>query len=160
MSKKHARLPLFVGLLVLTISQPVITQADEPKQADTPKILSAGPLEIPADSDTRTRLTIERRNAGLKALQSSYQLYQGGQHTVRALLDDAKRALDSALAVRGTDRVQQVATHLLLARHMELFVEKKFENGLEHSANREAARYWRLDVELELLAAKKLEAGK
>ncbi len=96
----------------------------------------------------------------MKALQSSYQLYLGGQQTVRTLLDDAKRALDSALAVRGAERVQQVATHLLLARHIELIVDEKFNNGLEPSAHREVAPYWRLDVELQLLAEKKSNAGK
>jgi hypothetical protein len=143
---------------LLLAAQPVDGQ--QPGQAKKgllkPALLSAKPLKAaPGDSELR-KLRIARYNEALAEVGDDYRRVLQGQGFPSELRDAVQRVVRAGLAVhdRPVDRAAFLTQALELAKNVERMAEGFARTGQGRTADAHAARFVRLDVEIQLLKAK------
>jgi len=152
----------WLGVLLLSsaLAGPAVAdptgREPDPAEEPTPAYLKREPLK-PAPGDTPLRkLEKERFNAALAAAQARYLEYLSGRGTIEITLDSVQRLADAELALtdKPAERVAILERGLGLYRDAEKVAELRFEAGKITLADREEARYLRLNAEIRLLREK------
>ncbi|MFO1500876.1 MAG: hypothetical protein U1G07_21225 [Verrucomicrobiota bacterium] len=88
------------------------------------------------------------------------RLKQGGT-TLAHVCEAARRVRDSAieLQVPREEQLRALSNYLAVTRDLETNVQRAFDNGVAPAADRESARYLRLDAEIALLRTQQMNGG-
>jgi hypothetical protein len=123
----------------------------------TPAILDARPMEPAKGDDELRKLLKERYNAALDEVQVRHKQVLGGIGSVSAMALAGRRLLKARLALcdKPAERVPVYEEHLELAREVEKIQKARHDAGQVSVADWDEARFYRLDLEIELLRAKK-----
>ena len=152
-----ASLILFRGLAVPAEAVPPQDKKPAGKEEKAPAVLRAEPLKIEAGDDELTKLLKARYNAAVAELQARSKALESGNGTVEDIFGAARKVLRSELALsdKPADRIAVREKYLELERAAEKVATIRFQAGKLSDADLAAARYSRLDAEVQLLKAKR-----
>lgn len=123
-------------------------------------ILPAGPAVTPEPgADELRQLRVERYNAALRGVQARNAEWEAGVSSVDAFYSQIKRLIDAELELFD-DPQKQLAVrqkHLEMATVVETRIQQLVNLGARGASQSElaSAQFLRLDVEIELLKAKR-----
>jgi hypothetical protein len=144
----------------------VAVAADPPKPADRkplPALKDVKPLQPEAGDDELRKLQKERYNAA----RDEYRFHTGerfeiaDKHSALAEAADVlQRWLKSALdlAQGPNDQIAVLEQFLTEAKDMEDIIKTRVQAGINKKGEGEKTRYFRLDIEIQLLKAKRAVA--
>jgi RNA polymerase sigma factor (sigma-70 family) len=116
----------------------------------------------PAD-DPLGSLMKQRHQSAMKELDARFRLFTAGsaRGTIDVLLAGIRRAgeAERALSSRQADQIRAYERELVLNRFVEKANELRFNAGQIPTQDLEQSKYYRLDVEIKLLAAKGQTGG-
>jgi hypothetical protein len=156
---------LLGGLAVRAEAVPPQDQKPVGKEEKAPAVLTAKPLKIEAHDDELHKLLKERYNAAVAELQARSEEVKSGHGSIEQLFDAARKVLRSELSLsdKPADRLAVLEKHLELEHAAEKVATTRHQAGKLNDAELAAARYLRIDAEIQLLRAKqkgKPAAGK
>jgi len=152
-----APLLILVGGLAVP-SEAVPSQDKKPAGKEAaPAVLKAEPLKIEPGDDELAKLLRQRYNAAVAELQARNKALESGNGTVEDSFGVARKVLRSELALsdKPADRIAVREKHLELEQAAEKIATIRFHAGKITDADLAAARYLRLDAEVQLLKAKR-----
>jgi hypothetical protein len=128
----------------------------------TPAVLDAKPMEPTKGDDELHKLLKERYNAALEEVQVRYKQILAGTSNLDELARAGRRLLHARLELceKAPERVPVYEQQLELARMVEKIQKARHDAGQVSVADWDHARYERLDLEIQLLHAKKAAGAK
>jgi hypothetical protein len=121
-------------------------------------ILDASPMQPAKGDDELHKLLKERYNAALDEVQVRLKQFRDVRAgNLNDLGQAARRLLDARLELcaNAAERVPVYEQHLEMARTVEKIQKARYDTGQASAADWHQARFQRLDVEIQLLRAKK-----
>jgi hypothetical protein len=147
------------GTVVMLVLLPSLVLAEDDKM---PAVLDAKPMEAAKGDDELHKLMKERYNAALEEVRVRFKQFLNGIGNPNELGHAGRRLLHARLELceKAAERVPVYEQHLELARMVEKIQKARHDAGQASVADWDQARVERLDVEIQLLRAKKAADAK
>jgi hypothetical protein len=132
-------------------------RAEPDPEEKRPKILTAQPIKPGPDDDELQKLLIARYNAAVDEMQHRFQEFIAGRGTMEIFGATAKRLVDAGAELndKPAHQVKLREQLLELMQEIERINVARHEAGQLSGADLQAARYLRIDAEIQLLRAKR-----
>jgi hypothetical protein len=138
--------------------EPPSTRAADPDAIEKLEALTkAGPVQPAKDDDDLRKLLKERYNAAARGLDVQLKMYYAGKTDLEPVFKAYQRVCASQLELTDDPKEQVQALVLLvdIAKGIEQCVEARVTAGRAGGGDLEAAHYFRLDAEVQLLKAQR-----
>jgi outer membrane protein TolC len=150
---------LFLSLLLL-VSGTTVTRAAEGEEKSP--LLTGKPLRIDPKDDELQKLLKERYNAAQAGVEVFLKQYQAGVVDLDHVFEASRRLRVARLELceKPEEKIACLEELVRFMKSIEQLAEGKSRAGVESNVDVMRARYYRLDVEIELLRAKRAAAKK
>jgi hypothetical protein len=142
---------------------PSLSTAAQDDLYKVPKILTAKPIQNAPGDDELQKLLKARYNESVAETALRYQDYLEGKERIDPLLDAANRWLRAGMELypRPQERAALLKRMLEVADRLEAFRQSLLTTTKPARFQREGhkLRQWRLDIEINLVKAKKAASG-
>lgn len=146
-----------VPVLLFLVAPSLGAHGNQKEVVKDPSITRAQALKIPAGKNGLRKLLIQRYNEALAEVLFTYSQYKNSKVSVDALAPVGARLLKAGLELHDSvkDRIPFLEEVLDLANWAEKLSERRVRSIPDLAGELHRARQFRLDVEIELLKAKK-----